>query len=639
MNKFFTLALLFITSHVFCQVGGMSVSPNGSQPDASAGLDINFNNKGLLMPRMSTVQRNAIASPATGLFIFNTDCQVVNYNAGTPSNPNWATINASNVLVAGVTIAANPIGAICAGASVTFTATPSNGINSPSYQWQVNGNNVGTNSTTYSSSTLNNGDVVTCILSSNAACVTGSPVTSNPITMLVNIVPTITGTTAASFCSGSAVTLGASANLGTINWYANSTGGSSLLSGASFTTSGLTSSTTFYVDATANGCISPTRTAVTATFFPNVPAQPGAISGLTTLHKNDTATYSISPQANTSLYNWIITGGIITSGQGTTSILVTWGDSSVFGGVSVAATNPCGSSAAQAIVVNVDITTFFATDSLLYGSIQTFNVPAGVTSLVVDAFGAQGGSGNGGYGSLGGICNCSLPGGMGAEIRGTVAVSPGDVIKILVGQAGGGYGGGQGNQNGGGGGSFVVDQTTNTLLVVAGGGGGGPSTQYGVSCSRTPTDGNGQIVTTGATPTCPQCGCSNTGGSGGSGGNNNNGSYAGGGGGGYTGNGGNGTTWCSPSYGGQSYTNGGAGGIGATCDDPSGTNTSGGFGGGGGGGLGGPGGGGGYSGGGTMGSWSSYSSWGGGGGSYNSGTNQANFSGVRTGHGKVIIGW
>ena len=44
-------------------------------PDASASLDINSgsgNNQGLLIPRLTTVQRNAIASPALSLFIFNT---------------------------------------------------------------------------------------------------------------------------------------------------------------------------------------------------------------------------------------------------------------------------------------------------------------------------------------------------------------------------------------------------------------------------------------------------------------------------------------------------------------------------------------------------------------------------------------
>ncbi|MBL7738105.1 MAG: tail fiber domain-containing protein [Chitinophagaceae bacterium] len=44
-----------------------------ASPNASAILDISSSSKGLLLPRMTTAQRNAIVSPATGLVIFNTD--------------------------------------------------------------------------------------------------------------------------------------------------------------------------------------------------------------------------------------------------------------------------------------------------------------------------------------------------------------------------------------------------------------------------------------------------------------------------------------------------------------------------------------------------------------------------------------
>jgi uncharacterized protein (TIGR02145 family) len=84
----------------------------------------------------------------------------------------------------GVTIvaSANPV---CAGTSVTFTATPVYGGTLPVYQWRVNGNSAGPNNPAFSYLPVT-GDVVTCIMTSNAHCITGNPATSNPVTMTVN---------------------------------------------------------------------------------------------------------------------------------------------------------------------------------------------------------------------------------------------------------------------------------------------------------------------------------------------------------------------------------------------------------------------------------------------------------------------
>ncbi|HEX2901369.1 MAG TPA: hypothetical protein VHS96_16765, partial [Bacteroidia bacterium] len=94
------------------------------------------------------------------------------------------------------------------------------------------------------------------------------------------------------------------------------------------------------------------------------------------------------------------------------------------------------------------------------GSIQTYTVPIGVTSITIDASGAQGGGSNGGAG------------GLGARMTGTFAVSPGQVLSIVVGQQGLlQVGGNTQNSSGGGGGTFVYGAGP-TLLVAAGGGGG-----------------------------------------------------------------------------------------------------------------------------------------------------------------------
>jgi len=67
----FMVGILSVSNSLPAQV---SINNDGSSPDPSAGLDVNFNNKGVLLPRMTYMQRNAIANPAEGLIVFCTDC-------------------------------------------------------------------------------------------------------------------------------------------------------------------------------------------------------------------------------------------------------------------------------------------------------------------------------------------------------------------------------------------------------------------------------------------------------------------------------------------------------------------------------------------------------------------------------------
>ena len=75
---------------------------------------------------------------------------------------------------------------LCNGDVITYNASPGNGGTSPSYQWQVNGTNVGTNSSTFTLNTLSNGDVVNCILSSSSPCASSTLATSSALTMSVS---------------------------------------------------------------------------------------------------------------------------------------------------------------------------------------------------------------------------------------------------------------------------------------------------------------------------------------------------------------------------------------------------------------------------------------------------------------------
>jgi hypothetical protein len=102
---------------------------------------------------------------------------------------------------------------------------------------------------------------------STTGCVSA---TRTQVTATVNAIPTITGTTPGSRSGPGTVVLGATASTGTINWYAASSGGSSLGSGTSWTTPSISVTTTYYVDATSNGCTTASRTSVVATVTASV---------------------------------------------------------------------------------------------------------------------------------------------------------------------------------------------------------------------------------------------------------------------------------------------------------------------------------------------------------------------------------
>ena len=131
------------------------------------------------------------------------------------SNTITMVVNPNLPVSVSVSPSANPV---CAGTSVTFTATPTHGGITPVYLWKVNGTVVGSNNPTYAYIPLNN-DVITCTLTSSETCTTGNPAISNQITMTVNPnLPVIISISASSnpFCIGGSVTFTATPTHGGI---------------------------------------------------------------------------------------------------------------------------------------------------------------------------------------------------------------------------------------------------------------------------------------------------------------------------------------------------------------------------------------------------------------------------------------
>jgi len=118
-----------------------------------------------------------------------------------------------------VTIAASANN-ICAGTPVTFTATPAPGAGTPSYQWLLNGGNAGTNNSTFTSAGFGNGDIISCVITSDAPCVTPANATSNSVTMNVDVPPVVHAGGNKSIAIGSSVLLKATttANVTDVAW-------------------------------------------------------------------------------------------------------------------------------------------------------------------------------------------------------------------------------------------------------------------------------------------------------------------------------------------------------------------------------------------------------------------------------------
>jgi hypothetical protein len=163
---------------------------------------------------------------------------------------------------------------ICEGTPVTFKASPSNGGTSPNYQWKIDGNNVGSNSDTFTTSSLSDAEIVTVIMTSNQTCITNTTATSNGISTKVNprLEPSVSiDPSDTEFCSGDEVVYTAvPVNGGTSPSYQWKVGSTVVGSGATFTTSGLSDSQSVTVTLTSNETCVTNATAISAPIITSV---------------------------------------------------------------------------------------------------------------------------------------------------------------------------------------------------------------------------------------------------------------------------------------------------------------------------------------------------------------------------------
>jgi hypothetical protein len=132
---------------------------------------------------------------------------------------NGITMNVNTSLIPSVSIAVtsgtNPL---CAGDTATFTATPVNGGSAPVFVWKNGNTIVGSNSPSFTPSSVLDGDAITCLMTSSESCATiTGQVSSNTITM--GVYPPINFSAIAQ----SGDTLFATQGFSSYKWYDNTT--------------------------------------------------------------------------------------------------------------------------------------------------------------------------------------------------------------------------------------------------------------------------------------------------------------------------------------------------------------------------------------------------------------------------------
>ena len=79
------MRIIYLLS-ISCLMAAVSLAQNvgigTNTPHPSAGLEVNSNSKGVLFPRVTTAERNAITNPATGLMVFDVEKNLPYYFNG-----------------------------------------------------------------------------------------------------------------------------------------------------------------------------------------------------------------------------------------------------------------------------------------------------------------------------------------------------------------------------------------------------------------------------------------------------------------------------------------------------------------------------------------------------------------------------
>ncbi len=254
-----------------------------------------------------------------------------------------------------------PVGVCRSQTGVVFTAASVAGATS--YIWTLPTGATGTSSTnsiTLSfSSTYNTGNL--CVRAVNICGQSSNLCTSVVYLIAIPAVPGPISGGNAGACVGNTVTYSISAVPFATSYEWTTPLNSTILSGQGTTSitvsfnAGTAASGTIRVR--ANNCRGNSNYSNLTVY--GTPGTPGTISGTATgVCAGSTQTYNINPVNGATTYNWTVPAGcIINSGQGTTSVSVTFGGSFVSGTIAVTASSVCGTSAQRTLSVSAALAT------------------------------------------------------------------------------------------------------------------------------------------------------------------------------------------------------------------------------------------------------------------------------------------
>ncbi len=346
-------------------------------PAASAALDISSTTQGVLYPRLTSQQRDAIPSPALGLTLFNMTTGCLEFFVGGA----WQPIGCG--CAAAPATPSRIFGAftgLCATSPQAFSVTPVAGASS--YIWTVPGDTAAV------IEPVGNGSSVNIVFNGSSTNYTISVAASNPCGTSPAISQSIT--TGASTLSApvlNPITV-ATNNTMTVSWPT------------------VTNASGYYIDVADN-----------SGFYPLL---------LSNSDIGNVTSYTISGLSSCTTYY-----------------------------VRLRAYNGCNPVSAYSNIRSHATTTSGMQAFGYTGAVQSFTVPACVTSMYVKIWGAAGGSAGAG-------------GGAGGFISGTVDVTPGTTYYIVVG--GGGSAGGGATFGGGAAGSAGLDEFSTSQPGCSGGG-------------------------------------------------------------------------------------------------------------------------------------------------------------------------